>query len=159
MNSHYIRRADDGRLAELVAQIHVTRGATHNEDILPRLRAVIPLVKEGAKTLLELADLTLFAIKARPLAMDAKTEGLLTEETRDRLKGFDANARENKLIGPCLVWKQGRWKGFPPPRKAWALGEFGAALRAACLQRGASQRPGLGERPGCAGTRRESRAA
>ena len=126
VNSHYIRRADDGRLAELVAQIHGARGATHNEDILPRLRAVIPLVKEGAKTLLELADLTLFAVKARPLAMDAKTEGLLTEETRDRL------GRLTQTLEKTSDWSV---SGLERALKDFAaeegvgLGKFGPALR------------------------------
>jgi glutamyl-tRNA synthetase len=126
VNSHYIRRADDGRLAELVAQIHATRGATHNGDPLLRLQAVIPLVKEGAKTLLELADLTLFALKVRPLALDDKTLGLLTDETRDRL------ARLTEKLDKTSDWSV---SGLEQTLKDFAagegvgLGKFGPALR------------------------------
>ncbi|HVY34560.1 MAG TPA: glutamate--tRNA ligase, partial [Caulobacteraceae bacterium] len=77
VNAHYIRRADDNRLAVLTAEVHAGRGVNLREDPLPRLQAAIPLVKEGAKTVLELADLTLFALKSRPLALDPKTQGLL----------------------------------------------------------------------------------
>ncbi len=50
------------------------------------LRRVIPLVKEGAKTLLDLPDLAHFALRQRPLTLDGKTVGLLEGEAVDRLK-------------------------------------------------------------------------
>ena len=36
-------------------------------DVAERLARAIPLVKEGAKTMLELADLMVFALKTRPI--------------------------------------------------------------------------------------------
>jgi len=85
LNNHYIRQADDGRLMDLVRDAHASRGEIVHESALPALARAIPLVKEGAKTILELADLTVFALRARPLALDDKTKGLLTDETRSRL--------------------------------------------------------------------------
>jgi glutamyl-tRNA synthetase len=126
INSHYIRRADDGRLTSLTAQIQVSRGAMHNEQDVVRMQAAIPLVKEGAKTLLELADLTQFAIKARPLQLDAKTQGLLTEETRERL------GRLCKTLSETTDWSVA---ALEQVLKAFAadegvgLGKFGPALR------------------------------
>ena len=126
INNHYIRRADNERLASLTAQIHVSRGAMHNVHDLVRLQAAIPLVKEGAKTLLELADLTLFAIKVRPLQLDAKTEGLLNEETRSRLRRLTENLSETKDWSFSALEQQ--VKDFAAAEGV-GLGKFGPALR------------------------------
>ncbi len=85
INNHYIRAADDARLLDLVKSAHHGRGEPVPADKTDALARAIPLVKDGAKTMLELADLTVFVLKARPLALDPKTVGLLTDETRDRL--------------------------------------------------------------------------
>jgi glutamyl-tRNA synthetase len=90
------------------------------------LRAAIPLVKEGAKTLLELADLTLFAIKSRPLDLDDKTVGLLTDETRARLD------RLRQKLDESMDWSVGTLektlKDFAVGEGV-GLGKFGPALR------------------------------
>jgi glutamyl-tRNA synthetase len=86
INNHYMRLADDERLAELTLKLHRDREAHLPIDVLERLKATIPLVKEGAKTIPELADLTIFALKPRPLALDAKTQQILTDpETQGRM--------------------------------------------------------------------------
>jgi glutamyl-tRNA synthetase len=127
INNHYLRAADDGRLAALVLEVLESRGTHLPHDALARLMAVIPLVKEGAKTTLELADLSLFALKERPLTVDEKGAALLTEETRGRLSRLRAH-----LAGV------GDWR--PPSLEAAnrefaaaegvGIGKFGAALRA-----------------------------
>ena len=85
INNHYIRAADDAHLLDLVEQAHHGRGEPVRDDKRDALARAIPLVKDGAKTILELADLTVFVLKARPLELDAKTVGLLNDETRERL--------------------------------------------------------------------------
>jgi glutamyl-tRNA synthetase len=85
VNQHYIRLADDVRLARLVIEVLRSRDAHLPRDYIDRLARTIPLVKEGAKTILELADLTLFALKSPPLPLDEKTKSMLTEEVRARL--------------------------------------------------------------------------
>ncbi len=85
INNHYIRIADTPRLTALVAQIHAGRGVAQSEAQDAVLARAIPLVREGAKTLLDLADLTLFVLKERPLALEEKTRKLLDETTRERL--------------------------------------------------------------------------
>ena len=85
VNNHYIRQADDQRLLRLVADAHQSRGVTIGERQRAVLLRVIPLVKAGAKTVLELADLTLFALKERPLPLDEKAKALLDAEARERL--------------------------------------------------------------------------
>jgi len=85
VNNHYIRVADDARLLAMVEQAHHGRGEPVHADKREALARAIPLVKDAAKTILELADLTVFVLKTRPLVLDDKTVGLLTEETRGRL--------------------------------------------------------------------------
>jgi glutamyl-tRNA synthetase len=85
VNQHYIRLADDTRLVELVVEVLKSRETHLPRVYAERLARAIPLVKEGAKTILELADLTLFALKSPPLPLDEKTKSMLTEEVRARL--------------------------------------------------------------------------
>ncbi len=136
INNHYIRAADDARLLDLVRDVHAGRGEIVHESALPALARAIPLVKEGAKTLLELADLTVFVLKTRPLALDDKTKGLLTEETRDRLP----SVRDHLAGAARLV------AGFP----------HGVAAR---LRRGRRRRDGqVRARPARRAVRRGARA-
>jgi glutamyl-tRNA synthetase len=126
VNNHYIRQADDGRLFEAVRDIHGGRGAHLREAAMPALARAIPLVKEGAKTLLELADLTVFALKARPLELDAKTQGLLTEETRARLSRLrEQLAGADDWSAPSLA---ALLRDFAQTEGV-GLGKFGPALR------------------------------
>ena len=126
INNHYIRTADDARLLGLVREIHQSREAHVGEAKLPALGRTIPLVKEGAKTLLELADLTLFALKTRPLALDARTEGLLTEETRARLARLRARlADQGDWSAPALTAVLREFA----ESEGVGLGKFGPALR------------------------------
>ena len=85
VNNHYIRAADDERLRALVRAALERDEVALPDDADARLLAVIPLVKEGAKTIVELAALTRFVLKARPMALDDKILALLTDETRERL--------------------------------------------------------------------------
>jgi len=123
VNNHYIRSADDGRLTQLTAEAHRNRGMTVDEATLAR---AVPLVKEGAKTILELADLTLFVLKQRPLALDAKTEGLLSEETRARL------SRLRERLGVGSDWSPatlGQILRDFSEAEGVGMGKFGPALR------------------------------
>src|SRR5581483_6831178 len=90
VNQHYIREADDKRLQGLVVDILRSRDVHLPADFEARLARAIPLVKEGAKTTLELADLTLFALKPRPVRLDEKDKGRLTDEVQARLGRLSA---------------------------------------------------------------------
>jgi glutamyl-tRNA synthetase len=126
INNHYIRAADDQRLGALVRDVHKSRGETVHDAAAPALERVIPLVKEGAKTILELADLTVFVLKTRPLALDERTQGLLTEETRARL------ARLAEQLKTQADWDA---PALSAALRAFAeaegvgMGKFGPALR------------------------------
>jgi glutamyl-tRNA synthetase len=126
INNHYIRIADTPRLTGLVAQIHAGRGVTQSEAQDAVLARAIPLVKDGAKTLLDLADLTLFALKTRPLALDEKTQGLLDATGRERLGRLAARLNdEPEWMAPTL----GKALREFAESEGVGLGGFGPALR------------------------------
>ena len=81
LNGHYIREADDGRLADLVAP---KLGLDDSQkDLLIR---AMPELKARAHTLHQLADGAQFLFASRPLDMDAAATALLTDESRGLLK-------------------------------------------------------------------------
>ena len=126
VNNHYIRLADDERLASLVETVLARRGEGASPLTRARLTAVIPLVKEGAKTLLQLADLCVFALKTRPLSLDEKAQALLTEETRARLSRLSkALASHSDWTAPALTETL---RAFAAAETV-GLGKFGPALR------------------------------
>jgi glutamyl-tRNA synthetase len=75
LNGHYIREADDGRLAELVAA-----RLSLSESELPLLVRAMPELKARAHTLIELADGARFLFAARPIEPDEAAAALLTPE-------------------------------------------------------------------------------
>jgi len=77
LNGHYIREADDGRLADLVATKLGTSDA--QKSLLTR---AMPELKARAHTLNELADGARFLFAKRPLEMDEAATALLTAEAR-----------------------------------------------------------------------------
>jgi glutamyl-tRNA synthetase len=85
VNAHWLRLADDDRLAKMTLDVHLKRGADLWEGDEARLTRALPFVKDRAKTILELADQTAFVLKRRPVPLDDKTRGLLDEEGRGRL--------------------------------------------------------------------------
>jgi glutamyl-tRNA synthetase len=86
----------------------------------------IPLVKEGAKTIIELANLCEFVLKDRPFPLDAKTQGLLAEETRGRLSrlttALTAASDWNVAVLEQLIRDFAQSEGV-------GIGKFGPALR------------------------------
>ena len=80
LNGHYIREADDKRLAALV-----TARLGLGEEELPLLVRAMPELKARAHNLNELADGARFLFARRPLAIDEKAAALLTDEARSHL--------------------------------------------------------------------------
>jgi glutamyl-tRNA synthetase len=78
LNAHYLRLADDDRLtADVVARLGVT-----DPVVIARVRALMPGLKERARTLVELAASANFLTLSVPLAFDAKAQALLTPQAR-----------------------------------------------------------------------------
>ena len=76
INGHYIREADDRRLAELVAPL-----IGPNAD-LALLEKAMPELKARAHTVNQLADGAAFLFASRPLEVDEAAAALLTPEAR-----------------------------------------------------------------------------
>jgi glutamyl-tRNA synthetase len=127
INQYYIRQADDERLAGLVTEVLAARGLDLPDDLPGRLARTIPLVKEGAQTIPQLADLVLFALAPAGGALTDKTRGLLTEEMVARLTRLAAVlAAANDWSGAALAE---RLKEFGEA-EGGGFGKFGPALRA-----------------------------
>jgi glutamyl-tRNA synthetase len=103
LNGHYLREADDPRLASLVAQ---RMDGTPDLELLAR---AMPVLKVRAKDLNELAEGAAFLFASRPLAMSEKAAGLLTDEARERLAAI-----HDRLVGT----------------EDWALDSLEASLKA-----------------------------
>ncbi|MBC6439417.1 MAG: glutamate--tRNA ligase [Rhodospirillales bacterium] len=78
LNLHYLKQADDRRLAVLAAQhLAPNLGYALSDGQIALLERAMPLMKERAKTLVELAENAEFFFKTRPLAFDAKAQKVL----------------------------------------------------------------------------------
>lgn len=86
LNGHYLREADDARLAELVAP--KIADLTVDADLLAR---AMPVLKVRAKDLNELAGAARFLFVQRPLAIEEKAAALLTDDARALLQQICAN--------------------------------------------------------------------
>jgi glutamyl-tRNA synthetase len=80
LNGHYIREADDRRLAEMIAPALGVSGT----DLQLLIRAM-PELKARAHTVHQLADGARFLFAKRPLSVDSAAEALLTPEARELL--------------------------------------------------------------------------
>jgi glutamyl-tRNA synthetase len=86
LNGHYIREADDARLAGLVKpQMEKALGQPLDATALDRLKRGLPGLKPRAKTLVELAEIGLFYVRPRPIALGEQAQKLLAGEGRNRL--------------------------------------------------------------------------
>ncbi|MEH3123839.1 MAG: glutamate--tRNA ligase [Sphingomonas phyllosphaerae] len=77
LNGHYIRAADDARLADLVAE---RLEFDHDDTRRSILRAAMPSLKPRAANLNELTEATTFLFAARPLAVEGAAQPLLGGE-------------------------------------------------------------------------------
>jgi glutamyl-tRNA synthetase len=82
LNGHYLREADDTRLAELAA------ARMPGEPDLALLARAMPVIKVRARDLDEIVDGAAFLFATRPLPMTEKAQGLLTDDARQRLAGI-----------------------------------------------------------------------
>lgn len=139
VNAHYIRLADDARLADLVAEVFAARGEPLDDVRKGHARRAIPLVKERARTIVELADQLAFLYRVRPLVLDDKARGQLTDEVRARLARLQAQlAAANDWSAEAL---EGLLKAFAESEGV-GFGKFAPALRA--ILTGGTASPDLG---------------
>lgn len=139
LNGHYIREADDARLADLVGpRASKLVGRDLAEADIALLRQAMAALKPRAKTLDEIADGALFLFAQRPLAPDEKAAALLNEDGRALLASCIA------ALGAVEHWTP---EAIEEPIRAVAeqaglgLGKVAQPLRAALTGRTTS--PGI----------------
>lgn len=89
LNGHYMRQADDGRLADLILpRLADKLGCALDAAERARLIAGMKGLKDRAKTLAELADSAAFYVAARPIALDDKAAKQLEGDGRDTLAAY-----------------------------------------------------------------------
>ncbi len=98
LNGHYIREADDRRLAELIAPKLMIAG----EQLALLVRAM-PELKARAHDLNQLADGARFLFAERPLAIDPAAAALLTPESRALLRSAHAVLSQVEAWAPELI--------------------------------------------------------
>lgn len=139
LNGHYIREADDDRLARLVMpRVERLMGRPPEPGALDLLREAMGHLKPRARDLNELAEGALFLFEKRPLDMDERAAALLEGAARERLASLHA------ILSGLDRWSS---DGAEEAVRAFALeegvklGELAQPLRAALTGRATS--PGI----------------
>jgi glutamyl-tRNA synthetase len=138
LNGIYIRRADDDRLTT-----DVLKRLAHRHDLslgggaAARIRALMPALKERAKTVVELADSAAFLARVVPLPMEPKAAAALTAEARLMLREVGAALAETDFSVPAI---DAALRGFAE-RSGLKLGHVAQPLRAALT--GTTVSPGI----------------
>ncbi len=139
LDGHYIRAADDDRLAEIARPlIEGQRERPLSAEQMALLRAAIPALKPRAKTMVELADGAMFLFDKAPLSLDDKARALvdgapqgLLDEVATALAALDAWTLESLDQAVRAVAE----------RREIGLGKVAQPLRAAVTGRSVS--PGI----------------
>ena len=137
LNAVYLRAADDDRLTALVMPLIAARVPDITPETASRVRALMPGLKERARTLLDLADSAAFLARPRPLAMDAKAAALLTPDARALLAVLAPALAATDFSAPAL---DAALRGFADARGV-KLGQVAQPLRAALT--GGTTSPGI----------------
>ena len=132
LNGHYIRAADDARLATLVAS------RIGPEADLALLEQAMPVLKVRARDLIELADGAAFLFKTRPLGLTEQAAALLTSDARALLARI--SARLSAEPGWTSEALEANLKAFAE-ELGLGLGKLAQPLRAALT--GQTTSPGI----------------
>jgi glutamyl-tRNA synthetase len=138
LNGIYLRQADDDRLTR-----DVLERLAHRPDLslgsiaAGRIRALIPALKERAKTLVDLADSAAFLARVVPLPMEPKAAAALTAEGRLMLREIAKSLAETDFTIPMI---DAALRGFAE-RSGLKLGQVAQPLRAALT--GSTVSPGI----------------
>lgn len=141
LNAHYIREAQDARLAALIApRVEVKLGRALDAHGLARIQRGMPGLKARARTLVELAENAAFYARTRPIAPDEKAAKLLAPDARAML------GRLAKAFAVLPAWEEeaieAAVRQFAEAEKL-GLGKVAQPLRAALT--GSTTSPGIFE--------------
>ena len=136
VNGVYLRAADDTRLTDdTIARL--TAMGLDADPARPRIQALMPGLKERAKTLRDLAESAAFLARPTPLPMEPKAQALLTPENRTMLHDLAPHLAETDFTPPALDTAL-RHYAETHDRK---LGQVAQPLRAALT--GSTMSPGI----------------
>ena len=137
VNGVYLRGADDDRLTNDVIE-RLTAAGLDAEAVRPRIRVLMPGLKERAKTLVELAESSAFLCRM-PMESEPKAQALLTPENRAMLGEVSAVLDATDFSAPAL---SEALKAFAEA-KGRKLGQVAQPVRAALT--GSTMSPGIDE--------------
>lgn len=136
LNAHYLKQADDKRLAGLIEpRLATLLGQPLDDAARQRLLKGMNGLKQRAKTLVELSENSRIYAESRPLSFDEKAQRLLTPPARALLADYRARA------AAMDAWAQGGLEQAARDLTAAAgikLGDLAQPLRAAITGRGVS---------------------
>ena len=141
LNGHYLRAADDGRLAALItprAAAALGRELTAGDQAL--LQRTMPELKKRANNLNDLAGNSLFYLRSRPIPMDEGAAKLLASATLGLLDRARARFAAQDDWSAAALEQVARDMAASEGAK---LGQIAQPLRAAVT--GSAQSPGLFE--------------
>jgi glutamyl-tRNA synthetase len=103
LNGVYLRQADDARLVRLTAErLRERPGCVVDPTTEARLAALMPALKERAKTLAELTDSSVFLAQQPPLEMEPKAAAALAGPARELLPRAVAALAATDFSPPAL---------------------------------------------------------
>ncbi|WP_372919169.1 glutamate--tRNA ligase [Sandarakinorhabdus sp.] len=141
LNGHYLRAADDGRLAALItARAAAALGRELTADDQALLQRTMPELKKRASNLNELAASSLFYLRSRPIPMDEGAAKLLASATPGLLDRIRARFAAQDDWSAAALEQVARDMATSEGAK---LGQIAQPLRAAVT--GSAQSPGLFE--------------
>ncbi len=138
LNGHYLRQAEDRRLAEIVAD---RLGQGGDANALERLTRAMGGLKARAKTLKDLSENAAFYLAARPIAIDEKAARILAGPEAVALLPRLIRRLENEAAWSAPVLEAGL-RAFAES-EAIKLGQIAQPLRAALT--GSTQSPPIFE--------------
>jgi glutamyl-tRNA synthetase len=103
LNGVYIRQADDDRLTkDVLERLAHQPGLSLGSHAAARIRALMPALKERAKTMVELANSAAFLARVVPLPMEPKAAAALTAEARLMLREIATALAETDFSVPAI---------------------------------------------------------
>ncbi|MFH7810980.1 MULTISPECIES: glutamate--tRNA ligase [Acetobacter] len=139
INAVWLRQADDVRLTDdVMERLKKVEGVNVDETTRARVLALMPGLKERARTLVELTESAAFLGRHVPLPMNAKAEKLLTPEGRALLGEL---ARDLAVVDPFSPENIDAALRAFAERGGHKLGQVAQPLRAAVT--GSNSSPGI----------------
>ncbi len=139
LNGHYIREADDARLAHLCQhRVEAALGRALTEADMMLLARAMPVIKVRAKTMIDVAEGAQFLFEARPISLDEKAASLL-DATGLALLGKALEALKGQPVWDMAPLEEG--VKAVADEAGLGLGKIAQPLRAALTGRGTS--PGI----------------